>query len=234
MPASVPQDESQIRQIDDEESLTTTRMPVMLPLDAISVLCTGNDPGSQSGLLAAMKSSSANTASIGTDIIGKKRLKHWTLNRNPTNRIRTKDTEDNHDLTPAASSRPSKRQRIAEVSDYGPFALLSGSLAKESKITLSEIENSFGTHAEFLEGLRRSLNPPNLSDVHGTPRATTGATLAQSNGLETSSPLDVSLRNALDGEDYVKEVVYGGVDGYAYVRSIAEFLGTVNGDDVCA
>ena len=30
---------------------------------------------------------------------------------------------------------------------------------------------------------------------------------------------------AKEAESYVRDVVYGGVDGYAYVRSLAEFVG---------
>jgi bromodomain-containing protein 7/9 len=35
-----------------------------------------------------------------------------------------------------------------------------------------------------------------------------------------------STPNALDAEGYIRDVVYGGVDGLAYVRSLAEFVAT--------
>jgi bromodomain-containing protein 7/9 len=31
---------------------------------------------------------------------------------------------------------------------------------------------------------------------------------------------------AAEAEDYIRDIVYGGVDGFAYVRSLAEFVGS--------
>ena len=239
MSASVPPEDKHTGQTNGVEIQPSAPMPVMLPLDIVPALSSDSIPGSRSGLLAAMKSSSAPASNTGSAIVGKKRLKHWTVNRVPTSRYRTKDIEDNDESSLATASRLPKRQRVGEVSDYGPFALLMGSLAKENGTAATEMESAYGTEAKFLEELRSSLSlhPVPRSEVYGAGTAKTskdGRTSRCSNGLTDKPGLEALMQNALDAEEYLREVVYGGIDGYAYARSVAEFVDAYDSDDVCA
>lgn len=240
MSASVPPEDPRVRRTNGSVNQILAPMPVMLPLDDAPITCSDGGPGARSDFLASTKPSSANTASTGSAVIGKKQLKHWIVNRNPTNRYRTKDTEDTDESTLVAassSSGPFKRRRVAEISDYGPLALLMGTLAKENATPANEFEDRYGTEAKFHEELRKSLNVRSRIKQYSAPRTSEGGKTIRCGDNIADQPEPESLRHrALDAEEYIREVVYGGVDGYAYMRSIAEFVDN-DGDgdgDVCA
>lgn len=230
--ASIPPEDGQNRHANATEAHHTVPMPVMLPLDVLSALGSGSAQGSRSGLLSIMKTPASASSGITTAIVGKKRLKHWMITRNSTGRSRTKDTDENDDSTLPSLSRPPKRQRFSEASDYGSLALLMGTLARDSEKTANEMESSYRTDEMFFKELRQSLSL-GTHGLNSTPRVNEGGGGTQRNSYSIDvSSLEHVTRDALDAEEYVREVVYGGVDGYAYIRSIAEFVSTSDSDNV--
>ncbi|KAJ7639252.1 hypothetical protein FB45DRAFT_905108 [Roridomyces roridus] len=127
--------------------------------------------------------------------------RHWTINRSGTRRGRD-------DVPLPASDDPEEHAREAHALDYGSLAVLAG---------------------ELVEEMRRRGEP--------LPEGLEEADTAVKSGMRTSLELPIeeerldngvywSENRALEGEEYVRDLVYGGVDGLAYVRSLAEFVGT--------
>lgn len=64
-------------------------------------------------------------------------------------------------------------------------------------------------------------------------RDTLHCEVAPTSLLEANKDTSVALANnywstqrAVTAEEYIRDIVYGGVDGLAYVRSLAEFVST--------
>ncbi|KAJ7457355.1 hypothetical protein FB451DRAFT_1406794 [Mycena latifolia] len=137
-------------------------------------------------------------------------MKHWTLLRNGAGR-RPKD-----DLPPDDADDPAREPHAL---DFGSFAVLAGELAEEMRrrrVVLPEaLEDA---DAMVKVDVRASVEVP--AEADGTAAVTEGATPAFDPGEYWSTA------HALEAEGYIRDVVYGGVDGLAYVRSLAEFVGT--------
>jgi bromodomain-containing protein 7/9 len=101
--------------------------------------------------------------------------------------------------------------------DFGSFALLAGGLTEEMR------RRGLAPSAEKeeeanLDLIRNSLDCQDRANNLGETSSTTSDTAdLLANGYWTA-------QRAVEAEEYVKDVVYGGVDGFAYVRSLAEFV----------
>ncbi|KAH0580709.1 hypothetical protein H2248_002194 [Termitomyces sp. 'cryptogamus'] len=145
-----------------------------------------------------------------TDTSSTKR-RHWMIIRNPT-RSKQKDMDE----AEAQEAPPWQTPREIQATDYGSYAALVGAL--EAEIRQRRIAGREGEEEEkIIQVLRDTL------DCQAAP----------TNLLEPKKDIPVSLANnywsaqrASAAEEYIRDVVYGSVDGLAYVRSLAEFVST--------
>lgn len=94
--------------------------------------------------------------------------------------------------------------------DFGSLALLAGELAEEMKRRGISGDDEQKTMDIIKDSLDCVQQPP-ASDASAGP-----------SGLGASSYW--STTRTTEAEDYIRDVVYGGVEGLAYVRSLAEFV----------
>ncbi|RDB21604.1 hypothetical protein Hypma_011201 [Hypsizygus marmoreus] len=136
--------------------------------------------------------------------------RHWVVSRNPT-RNKHKDRDDDNE--PAELPAWQTPREIHTV-DYGSFALLTGAI--EDEMRRRGVSGKDGEEeGKFLAVLRDGLNCEDAAIERGL---TSGANDAgRINDYWTT-------QRAAAGEEYIRDTVYGGVDGLAYVRSIAEFV----------
>lgn len=152
------------------------------------------------------------------------KLKHWIVSKSVPARVSNKGKDrddDSHD--PFEIVDAWKMPREAHPTDFGSFAVLAGRLAEE--MTARKTNVSKPAHIP-------TLNPGEDPDyavaeqgfVFNTIRESIES--ASSSTSEEASEADAywSNQNAMEAEDYLRDVVYGGMDGYAYVRSLAEFV----------
>ncbi|KAG6908536.1 hypothetical protein DXG01_004307 [Tephrocybe rancida] len=139
---------------------------------------------------------------------GKRR--HWAIVRNPT-RSKQKDRDDDAEgLEVSAWQTP----REIQVTDYGSYAALAGAL--EEEIRQRRVSGREGEEEEkVVQTLRETL------DCEASP-ANVPAPKKDVSGFLLSNYW--STQRASTAEEYIRDVVYGGVDGLAYVRSLAEFV----------
>ncbi|KIK67163.1 hypothetical protein GYMLUDRAFT_37217 [Collybiopsis luxurians FD-317 M1] len=133
--------------------------------------------------------------------------RQWVVSRNASYR-RGKDREDENE----ESVFDWKILREPHTTDFGSFALLAGELAEEMK----RRGISGDDEQRAMEIIRESLDcapalPRPTNNTYAIPSATNNASYW---GPE----------KAAEAEDYIRDVVYGGIDGLAYVRSLAEFV----------
>ncbi|KAI0750376.1 hypothetical protein C8Q74DRAFT_364477 [Fomes fomentarius] len=132
-----------------------------------------------------------------------KKRRHWVINRNAPSRSRAKDVAE-EEVVPAW-----KTPREPVATDFGTFATLPSILAEERKTR--DLGTDSGSEDKLFDVLRESLQQP--ADA---PHAVKSETTTNEDSYWES--------RAAEAEGYIRDVVYGGVDGLAYVRSIAEFL----------
>ena len=147
--------------------------------------------------------------------------RHWTIVRNAPARSRAKDKET--DATPDEVNTTWKVPRDAGPTDYGTFATFLGELAA------SAAGPNMGAVAEYLYGTEHRLFATIRSTVEhrGVKRKRDAeADQAQAARLDERGSTESfwTDERAEEAWDYLRDVVYGGVDGYAYVRSLAEFV----------
>ncbi|KAF8151531.1 hypothetical protein B0H34DRAFT_132874 [Crassisporium funariophilum] len=137
------------------------------------------------------------------------RRRHWTITRNATSRQKGKERDDEQEVPDVPLWQ---MPREAHALDFGSFAVLAGELAEEmrrrgldEKVSLDIIRNSLDCDA----AVKKDDGKTSFGPINGT------SLLA--NAYWTS-------QRAAEAEDYIRDVVYGGVDGFAYVRSLAEFV----------
>lgn len=140
-----------------------------------------------------------------------KRRRYWTITRNPTWRNKGKERDDDPSAL-APELPPWRMPRPAGAMDFGSFALLGGALAEEMRargMAATGRERETWDHEVTAALLRERLRcaarvppvqVPEEGDVYWTKR------------------------RAAEAEDYVRDTVYGGAEGLAYVRSLAEFV----------
>ncbi|KAG6829934.1 hypothetical protein H0H87_009728 [Tephrocybe sp. NHM501043] len=146
--------------------------------------------------------------------------RHWAIIRNPT-RSKQKDREDETEQPePPAWQTP----REMQVTDCGSYAALAGAL--EEKLRQRRILGKEGEEEEkILQTVRETL------DCEASPANVPGPKKDVSGFLVGSY---WSTQRAATAEEYIRDVVYGGVDGLAYVRSLAEFVSTPECASYCA
>ena len=195
-----------VQQTPEPSQAVHTGDPEMLPIPAPITV--------PPNALDALFSEPVRQPLIPSGVTNTQKRRHWTITRNMNTRSRPKDTEDIQDPL-LATARPWKRVRNAEAVDYGMFAALPAQLACEQGITFNDFALHLGTHEKLLDRIRNGL----LDD---------GGTRHQGSRKEEEDPSKSSIRigeDVLDAEEYIRDVVYGGIDGFAYVRSIEEFVG---------
>ncbi|KAI9060785.1 hypothetical protein FKP32DRAFT_1595107 [Trametes sanguinea] len=130
--------------------------------------------------------------------------RHWTVVRNASTRGRAKDAMD-EEPTPAW-----KTPREPLAADFGTFAVLPSILAEERRV--GDMGSELGSEEKLFDAVRQSVEIPVASS---------------SRSVEVKMEADEDTYwegKAAESEAYIRDVVYGGVDGLAYVRSLAEFL----------
>ncbi|KAG5643004.1 hypothetical protein DXG03_001782 [Asterophora parasitica] len=135
------------------------------------------------------------------------RRRHWAIVRNPT-RTKGKDRDDEAE---PAETPAWQTPRDTHATDYGSFAVLAGVLEEEirrRKVLGREGEEE----SKVCEVLRDTMHCDASS-----------ASLAEpTTGMRTNDYW--TTQRASTAENYIRDVVYGGLDGLAYVRSLAEFV----------
>jgi bromodomain-containing protein 7/9 len=162
--------------------------------------------------------------------------RHWVINRNTTSRQKGKEKEDEQQ----ESSDPPVWQtpREPHTVDFGTFSILGGALAEEMRKrglsnsavnAVMEVKEDLDEEVN-LHLIRSSLDlGPKMRDLeeeegNSASMQEMDATNLLINGYWTT-------RRVVEAEEYLRDVVYGGVDGFAYVRSLAEFVDGY--DEVC-
>lgn len=181
------------------------------------------------------------------------RRRHWTITRNTTSRQKGKEKEDDHIDSLGGGGGgfgvevPAWQvAREAHALDFGCFALLGAELEAEmrrrSGVGVNGVNGTTGSvldagekgdrEEDVLLGLvRSSLDYSQAAKEDGAtaapatvPTPTPAIRTPRTGANLLATAYWTSLR-AAEAEDYIRDVVYGGVDGLAYVRSLAEFVG---------
>ncbi|KAF9448690.1 hypothetical protein P691DRAFT_729247 [Macrolepiota fuliginosa MF-IS2] len=147
--------------------------------------------------------------------------RHWHIVRNQVSR-KTKDNGDDNE----ADEPPWHAKREAHPADFGSFALLAGALSEEMKkrgVTPGVLKDGEEETVVF-NLIRNSLDQ---EEAVKTETGTEGEEVVASylDGSVPSNGEYFTSRRAAEAEEYIRDVVYGGVNGLAYVRSLAEFVG---------
>ena len=196
-------------------------MPITIPSDRPSpVLSTLTNVPAQTTTTASTSTASARPP---------KKRRHWTIVRNVTARSRAKDKEGDATIDDAKSTW--KVPRDAGPADYGTFATFLGDLAASAvgPNLGSAIGDAGMSAAEYVYGSEHRLFATIRSTVEhrGVKRKREAGLdevqMGKSKEEEGAETFWTDER-AEDAWDYLRDVVYGGVDGYAYVRSLAEFV----------
>jgi bromodomain-containing protein 7/9 len=142
--------------------------------------------------------------------------RHWQIIRNATGR-KVKDNPDELEM----SEPPGQTGREAHATHFGSFAVLAGALSEEMKRrgAAAKIGEEGKT---MLDLIKESLEPVGtLDDGEGSEDA---AMTAYVEASTTTATEYFTPQRAAVAEEYIRDMVYGGVDGFAYVRSLAEFV----------
>ena len=132
-------------------------------------------------------------------------------------RAKDKDGDTIIDETKATCRVP----RDAGPADYGSFATLLGELTPPPGSGAADYTH--GSEHRLFATIRSTV------EHRGVKRARDEAGAAADGGQETF----LTDEGAEEAWDYLRDVVYGGVDGYAYVRSLAEFVApSVDPDEI--
>jgi bromodomain-containing protein 7/9 len=127
---------------------------------------------------------------------------HWTISRNAPSRGKVKERDDDD-----SNSNSWQVPREMQTVDWGALAVLEGLLREEMDKRAQGVGGE--TEEKLLHVIRESVDPDDVEN------------------LDISRD-HWSLERSKEAKAYVRDVVYGGVDGFAYVRSLAEFVGSVD------
>lgn len=162
-------------------------------------------------------SSSINLEVALTTTYSKRR--HWQIVRNQVGRKAKENAEDNE-----ADESPWHVSREAHPADFGSFAVLAGTLSEEMKkrgVTPGVLKDGEEEKAVF-DLIRDSVDSEEVAkEESGNEDAGVSAYL---DGSVPSAREYFTSRRAAEAEEYIRDMVYGGADGLAYVRSLAEFV----------
>jgi len=146
--------------------------------------------------------------------------RHWHITRNPPGR-KGKDNAEDSDI----DEPPWHVEREAHPVDFGSFAVLAGALSEEMKkrgVPSGVFKDGEEEQAVF-DVLRDDLSLETEADkLSANDDRVSSSCLTDS----TAGVNDYfTSQRAAEAENYIRDVVYGGIDGLAYVRSLAEFVG---------
>jgi len=161
------------------------------------------------------------------------RRRHWVINRNAPSRQRGKEKED--DQQDVADVPTWQTPREPHALDFGSFSVLAGALAEEMErrgLTATAVNG----HVEVKESLDQEVSlelTKNALDLEAKLKAEIGED-GHSAG-KSGVPHELNVTNLLtkgywtdmraaEAEEYLKDVVYGGPEGFAYLRSLGEFV----------
>ncbi|KAG6824668.1 hypothetical protein H0H92_006173 [Tricholoma furcatifolium] len=147
--------------------------------------------------------------------------RHWAVIRNPTRKQKDRDDENEPQEAP-----PWQTPREIQATDYGSFAALAGALDEE--IRLRRIYGREGEEGEkILHVLRDTLDCETSSaKLPGSQKDHASPGILAADYWTT--------QRASTAEEYIRDIVYGGVDGLAYVQSLAQFVSTPECSAPCA
>ncbi|KZT05807.1 uncharacterized protein LAESUDRAFT_813318 [Laetiporus sulphureus 93-53] len=129
--------------------------------------------------------------------------RHWTIIRNAPARSRARERDNEGESSPG-------REPVAV--DFGVYATLMGELAKQRQV--KDVAKEFDSEEKVCEAIRESIE---ASTIEGYTRD------VQMGGGEGAEE-EYWRGKGAEAEEYLRDVVYGGVDGLAYVRSLTEFV----------
>lgn len=133
------------------------------------------------------------------------RRRHWLVTRNAQSRANKIKEKDDEDFTPAWQV-----PQEAHAVDFDPYPGLVSELAEEIGIT--DIGARLGTQDAVFDAIRESVQ----------------CGVSEGNeAMEVDQPRNDEYwtrKRSAAAQDYIRDVVYGGVDGLAYVRSLAQFV----------
>lgn len=161
------------------------------------------------------------------------RRRHWVVNRNATSRQRGKEKED--DQQDVADIPTWQTPREPHALDFGSLSVLAGTLAEEMErrgLTATAVNG----HVEAKDSLDQEVSLDlikNSLDLEAKLKAEMGED-GHSSG-KSGVPQELNVTNLLtkgywtdmraaEAEEYLKDVVYGGPEGFAYLRSLGEFV----------
>lgn len=147
--------------------------------------------------------------------------------RNASSRHKGKEREDELHESLAADLPVWQMPREAHAVDFGSFSVLAGALSEEMRKSASVggggVMNSNSTLSNdeeaAMELIRASLNCENVVQKNSVEST---ASLTNSTDMLTAGYF--TPQRAAEAEGYIRDLVYGGLDGLAYVRSLAEFV----------
>ncbi|KAF8129883.1 hypothetical protein EV363DRAFT_1584466 [Boletus edulis] len=149
-----------------------------------------------------------------------KKRRHWTIVRNAPARSRAKDKEADATVDEAKTSW--KIPRDAGPTDYGTFAAFFGELVA-SAVGTDTSAAGMGA-AEYIYGSEPRLFATIRSTVEHRGVKRKREAEADHEEVKENAETFWTDERAEEAWDYLRDVVYGGADGYAYVRSLAEFV----------
>ncbi|TRM66795.1 hypothetical protein BD626DRAFT_426383 [Schizophyllum amplum] len=156
-------------------------------------------------------------------VLGKRQ--HWTVTRNVSSRWRGDRDEDDN-----ADEPPWKMPREAHTTDFGSLAVLASEIEGEMRRRNVQ-QNPWSDHSEeerlFLETLVDTLSP-NPAKAIASMQYHDGSVRQPEDDergpkMVRNHPVCFTPWLAAECEEYLRDVVYGGAAGYAYVRSLAQF-----------
>lgn len=148
---------------------------------------------------------------------GSKR-RHWAISRSVIGRTKGKEREDDGEFNDGPAWQVPREPHGV---DFGSFTALAAELSEEMRrrgITSGSAQE--GEEQNVFDLLRESLDFeefPNNPPVEDTQPALVNGHTMPANKYWTT-------QRATEAEEYIRDVVYGSVDGLAYVRSLAEFV----------
>ncbi|KAF7760715.1 hypothetical protein Agabi119p4_10124 [Agaricus bisporus var. burnettii] len=142
--------------------------------------------------------------------------RHWQIIRNATGR-KVKDNPDELET----DELPWQTGREAHPADFGSFAVLAGALSEEMKRRGVDTKNGEEEKAVF-DLIKESLEPVGVQDDEEGSEDV--AMTAYTEASTVTANEYFTPQRAAEAEEYIRDVVYGGVDGFAYARSLAEFV----------
>ena len=143
-------------------------------------------------------------------------------------RTKGKEKDDDIEITDIPAWQT---PREAHATDVGSFALLAGELAQEMRHRGVSVDDDQST---MLDVIRNSLDcEAGAKTGANGPTKQSAPAIEESNSALFHAKDYWSLKRAAEAEVYLRDVVYGGVDGLAYIRSLAEFVTTYR-PEVCA